>query len=78
MSGPLDPLDAEVRAQLFQALVVGGLLAGVELGLALLLRTGDVFHGMSGFGQSAPWSVLGEHFGFTAEAVTERARSLLR
>ena len=32
---------------------------------------------MDGFGASAPAKVLYEHFGFTAEAVAERARAVL-
>jgi transketolase len=51
--------------------------AGVEAGVARLLRDDDVFHGMRGFGASAPYKVLGEHFGFTSEAVTALARTLL-
>ena len=51
--------------------------AGVELGLAPVLRPGDVFHGMTGFGESAPYAVLAEHFGFTGEAVLARARQQL-
>jgi transketolase len=51
--------------------------AGVELGLAPLLRPGDRFHGMSGFGASAPYGVLAEHFGFTPDAVAKLAREML-
>ena len=51
--------------------------AGVELGLGPVLRPGDRFFGMSGFGASAPWKVLGEHFGFTTENITRLARELL-
>ena len=51
--------------------------AGVEQGLAAILRSRDRFHGMNDFGASAPWKVLADHFGFTAEAVTARARALL-
>jgi transketolase len=32
---------------------------------------------MRGFGASAPYKVLAEKFGFTAEAVAARARALL-
>jgi transketolase len=52
--------------------------AGVELGVGSLLRPGDRFHGMQGFGASAPYEVLGEHFGFTPAAVTRAARELLK
>jgi transketolase len=51
--------------------------AGIEFGLSPVLAAGDAFHGMTGFGASAPYKVLGEHFGFTAEAVIARARELL-
>jgi transketolase len=51
--------------------------AGVELGVAALLRPGDRFHGMRGFGASAPFKDLARHFGFTAEAVAQAARELL-
>ena len=51
--------------------------AGVELGLAQVIRPGDRFHGMDGFGTSAPYQVLGEHFGFTTENVLALARELL-
>ena len=51
--------------------------AGVEQGLALLLRPQDRFHGMQSFGASAPYKTLAENFGFTAKAVVEHARGLL-
>ena len=51
--------------------------AGVEQGLALLLRPQDRFHGMQSFGASGPYKSLAENFGFTVEAVAEHARSLL-
>ena len=51
--------------------------AGVEQGAALLLRTQDRFHGMSGFGSSAPYTDLAEHFGFSEAHVVRSARELL-
>ncbi|MCE2389936.1 MAG: transketolase [Proteobacteria bacterium] len=51
--------------------------AGVELGIATLLQPGDRFHGMSGFGASAPWKDLAQEFGFTGERVAGIARELL-
>jgi len=51
--------------------------AGVQLGLAQLLRPGDKFHGMRGFGASASYQRLAKHFRFTAEDVTELARELM-
>jgi transketolase len=49
----------------------------VELGLAQVLRPGDRFHGMRGFGASANFKKLAEHFGFTVDAVLAAAKSLL-
>lgn len=51
--------------------------AGVAMGLAQITRPGDRFHGMTGFGASAPYQVLGEHFGFTTENVLALAREAL-
>ncbi len=51
--------------------------AGVEQGVALLLRAGDRFHGMQGFGASGNYKDLATHFGFTAAAVLESARAML-
>ena len=51
--------------------------AGVELGLAQLLRPGDRFQGMSGFGASAPWSELAGEFELGGDAVLRTARAML-
>ncbi len=51
--------------------------AGVELGIAQLLRPGDRFHGMTGFGASAPLQDLAREFGFTAENLLRIAHDLL-
>jgi transketolase len=51
--------------------------AGRAQGLAPLLRAGDAFHGMDDFGCSAPWKALARHFGFTAEAIRDRALGVL-
>jgi transketolase len=66
----------------YQASVLGSakrllVEAGVALGLAQFTRPGDHFHGMHGFGASASYKALAEHFGFTAQAVTGAARVLL-
>ena len=42
-----------------------------------MLRDGDDFIGMDGFGASGPAGALFEHFGITADAVTARARAML-
>ena len=41
------------------------------------MRPGDRFHGMRGFGASANFKKLAEHFGFTSAAVTAVAKQLL-
>jgi transketolase len=51
--------------------------AGVVQGLALLKRPGDHFHGMHGFGASANFKKLAEHFGFTTPDVIRVAKTLL-
>jgi transketolase len=51
--------------------------AGVRQGLASLIRPRDRFHGMSGFGLSAPRQDLALEFGFTSEALTTLARGML-
>ena len=51
--------------------------AGVESGVAMLLRPGDRFHGMRGFGASAGVKALAEHFGFTREALLAVAREMI-
>jgi transketolase len=68
--------DAYQRAVLGEArrLVVE---AGVMLGLASIIRPGDRFHGMKGFGASASYQKLAERFRFTSKDVTEIARELL-
>ncbi|MDO5703665.1 MAG: transketolase [Paracoccus sp. (in: a-proteobacteria)] len=43
-----------------------------------ILRTGDGFIGMTGFGASAPAPALYQHFGITAQAVADAARNLTR
>ena len=55
-----------------------GVEALVQQGWDLLLRPGDAFIGMTGFGASAPAEDLYRHFGITAEAVAERAEALAR
>jgi transketolase len=51
--------------------------AGVVQGLATIMRPGDHFHGMRGFGASAGYKSLAAHFGFTAEHVKAEAKGLL-
>jgi transketolase len=51
--------------------------AGVMYGLAPVIRPGDHFHGMRGFGASANYKKLAERFRFTGADVTQMARDLL-
>jgi transketolase len=55
-----------------------GVEAAVRAGWCALLDRGDAFVGMTGFGASAPAPDLYRHFGITAEAVAEAARTLVR
>ncbi len=54
-----------------------GVEMGVEQGWRKYLGDGGRFIGMSGFGASAPASVLLEHFGFTVKNVVATAKALL-
>jgi transketolase len=69
--------DEEYRASVLGSAPRLGVEAGVVHGLAQLLRPGDRFHGMRGFGASANFKKLAEHFKFTAGDVTAAARELL-
>ncbi len=52
--------------------------AGVPLGLGPLVGPRDRFHGIEGFGASAPYKTLATHFGMTVERVSALAREMLR
>jgi transketolase len=52
--------------------------AGIELGWEHYVGLEGAVVGMSGYGASAPYEVLREKFGFTAENVAARVQSLLR
>jgi transketolase len=52
--------------------------AGIGLGWERYTGAGGAFVGMTGFGASAPGGVVMEKFGFTAEAVADRALALLK
>jgi transketolase len=54
-----------------------GIEAAIRQGSDLFLRPEDGFVGMTGFGASAPAPELYRHFGITAEAVADLARSLI-
>ena len=51
--------------------------AGVEMGWSKYTGNADAFIGMSSFGASAPAGELFKHFGITAEAVIEKAKTLV-
>jgi transketolase len=51
--------------------------AGVRLGWERFIGEDGIFVGMSGFGASAPFERLYEHFGITPEAVFEAAKAKL-
>lgn len=54
-----------------------GVEAAIRQGWDTVLRTTDGFVGMTGFGASAPAPALYEHFGITAQAVAETAKSMI-
>jgi transketolase len=54
-----------------------GIEAAVRQGWETMLRPGDGFVGMSGFGASAPGPALYQHFGITPAAVVRLARELV-
>jgi transketolase len=51
--------------------------AGVQQGMGAVIRPGDRFHGMRGFGASASYKKLAERFRFTSADVEAIARELL-
>jgi transketolase len=67
----------------YQAAVIGetevrvAVEAGVRQGWETFIGPDGVFVGMSGFGASAPFEKLYEHFGITGEAVAAAAKSKL-
>jgi transketolase len=52
--------------------------AAIRMSWDRFLREGDAFIGMDGFGASGPADQLFEHFGITAGAVADAARTALR
>jgi transketolase len=54
-----------------------GIEAAIRQGWDALLRPGDAFIGMTGFGASAPAPALYSHFGITADAAAAAARALI-
>ena len=69
--------EADRAAVLGDAPVRIAVEAGVRQGWDAVLRPGDGFVGMSGFGASAPAEDLYAHFGITAAAIVTEAKSRL-
>jgi len=81
VSAPSFELFQEQSAE-YQASVLGeaprvGVEAAIRQGWDTMLRTTDGSVGMSGFGASAPAPALYEHFGITAQAVADTAKSII-
>ena len=55
-----------------------GLTAGLPVTLLRLVGDMSHIHGLESFGFSAPYTVLDEKFGFTAESVAQRIEELCR
>jgi transketolase len=70
--------DETYRVRLIGAAQVKiGVEAAVRQGWAAVIGAEGIFVGMAGFGASAPYERLYEHFGITAEAVVEKALARL-
>ena len=69
--------DAAARAEVLGTAPRVGLEAAIRQGWDAMLRPGDGFVGMTGFGASAPADELYRHFGITAEAVAEAAKACI-
>ncbi|MCA0942545.1 transketolase [Salipiger pacificus] len=66
----------EYRAEILGDAPRIGIEATIQQGWCQMLRPGDGFIGMTGFGASAPAPELYRHFGITAEAVARLAKNL--
>ncbi|MGD9126595.1 MAG: transketolase [Planctomycetia bacterium] len=75
-----DEQSAEYRESVLPASVTArvGVEMGVELGWSKYLGDGGRFLGMTGFGESAPYAKLLEHFGFTVDNIVETAKATLQ
>ena len=69
--------DAAEQAAVLGAAPRVGVEAAIRQGWDALLRPGDGFIGMTGFGASAPAPQLYQHFGITAQAVADAAKDRL-
>ena len=66
--------DAERAAIIGEAPVNVAVEAGIRQGWDAIIGSDGAFVGMSGFGASAPYKELYQHFGITPEKVAETAR----
>ena len=69
--------DAATRAAVLGAAPRIAVEAAIRQPWDRLLRDGDAFVGMDGFGASGPAGDLYAHFGITAEAVAAQARAMI-
>ena len=69
--------DADYRADVLGSAPRIGVEAAIRQGWDAMLRPGDGFVGMTGFGASAPADELYLHFGITAKAVAEAAKACI-
>jgi transketolase len=69
--------DEAYRADVLGTVPRVGIEAAIRQGWDAMLRPGDAFVGMTGFGASAPAGDLYRHFGITAEAAAAAARTLI-
>jgi transketolase len=69
--------DAEYRDSVLGTAPRIGIEAAIQQGWDAVLRHSDLFVGMDGFGASAPAPQLYEHFGITAQAVVDKAKSTI-
>ena len=70
--------DAERAAVIGSATINVGVEAGIRQGWDAIIGSTGTFVGMHGFGASAPYKELYQHFGITAEKVAEAALARLR
>ncbi len=73
----------EHQSKTYKAAVLGNaprlaVEAAIEFGWSRYTGSSDHFIGMHGFGASAPAPKLFEHFGITAPAITQKAKSILQ
>ena len=69
--------DADYQASVLGTAPRVGIEAAVQQGWDMFLRPSDTLVGMTGFGASAPGNQLYEHFGITAQAVANHAKSMI-